>query len=79
MATAIVSIDLDHQAWLGDTRAAIAAEKAAIARPGVPLVVGDLTDEALDAVVAAAAAAGAPLVYAAEGVECVVAAPPTGA
>ena len=53
VATAIVSIDLDHQAWLGDTRAAIAAEKAAIARPGVPLVVGDLTDEALDAVVAA--------------------------
>ncbi len=72
VATAIVSVDLDHQAWLGDTRAAIAAEKAAIARPGVPLVVGDLTDEALDAVVAAAEAAGAPLVYAAEGVECVV-------
>ncbi len=72
VATAIVSIDLDHQAWLGDTRAAIAAEKAAIARPGVPLVVGDLNDEALDVVVAAAAAAGAPIVYAAEGVECVV-------
>ena len=38
----------------------------------MPLVVGDLTDEALDAVAAAAEAAGAPLVYAAEGVECVV-------
>ena len=72
VATAIVSIDLDHQAWLGDTRAAIAAEKAAIARGGVPLVVGDLTDDALDAVAAAAGAAGAPLVYATEGVECVV-------
>jgi dihydrofolate synthase/folylpolyglutamate synthase len=72
VATAIVSIDFDHQAWLGDTRAAIAAEKAGIARPDVPLVVGDLTDEALDAVVAAAGAAGAPLVYAAEGIECVV-------
>jgi dihydrofolate synthase/folylpolyglutamate synthase len=72
VATAIVSIDLDHQAWLGDTRAAIAAEKAAIARPGVPLIVGDLTDDALDAVVAAADAAGAPLVYASEGIECVV-------
>ena len=55
----------------GDTRAAIAAEKAAIAAAGVPLVVGDLTDEALDVVVATAEAAGAPLVYAAEGVECV--------
>jgi dihydrofolate synthase/folylpolyglutamate synthase len=72
VATAIVSIDVDHQAWLGDTRAAIAAEKAGIARPDVPLVVGDLSDEALDAVVAAAATAGAPLVYASEGIECVV-------
>jgi dihydrofolate synthase/folylpolyglutamate synthase len=72
MATAIVSIDLDHQAWLGDTPGAIAAEKAGIARPGVPLVVGDLGDEALDAVVDAAGRAGAPLVYAAEGIECVV-------
>lgn len=72
VATAIVSVDFDHQAWLGDSRAAIAGEKAAIARPGVPLVVGDLADDALDAVVAAAGAAGAPLVYGAEGVECVV-------
>jgi dihydrofolate synthase / folylpolyglutamate synthase len=72
VATAIVSIDLDHQAWLGDTRAAIAAEKAAIARPDVPLVVGDLSDDALDAVLAAAQAAGAPIVYASEGMECVV-------
>lgn len=72
VATAIVSIDLDHQAWLGHTQAAIAAEKAGIARPGVPLVVGDLTDEALNAVVAAADGVGAPLVYASEGVECVV-------
>ncbi len=72
VATAIVSIGLDHQGWLGDTQAAIAAEKAAIARGGVPLVVGDLTDAALDTVVAAADAAGAPLVYAAEGVECMV-------
>jgi dihydrofolate synthase / folylpolyglutamate synthase len=72
VATAIVSIDLDHQAWLGETRGAIAAEKAGIARAGVPLVVGDLDDEALDAVVQAADAVGAPIVFAAEGVECVV-------
>jgi dihydrofolate synthase/folylpolyglutamate synthase len=72
VATAIVSIDLDHQALLGDTPAAIAAEKAGIARAGVPLVVGDLGDEALEAVTRVAGASGAPLVYAAEGVECVV-------
>ncbi len=78
VATAIVSIGLDHEVWLGDTQAAIAAEKAAIARGGVPLVVGDLTEAALDAVVAAADAAGAPLVYAAEGVECMVSSAPDG-
>ncbi|GAB4348064.1 MAG: bifunctional tetrahydrofolate synthase/dihydrofolate synthase [Immundisolibacter sp.] len=37
----ITSIDLDHQQFLGDTREAIGAEKAAIARPGRPLVVAD--------------------------------------
>jgi dihydrofolate synthase/folylpolyglutamate synthase len=37
----ITTIDLDHQAWLGENREAIGAEKAGIARPGRPLVVGD--------------------------------------
>lgn len=37
----ISSVDLDHQAFLGDTREAIGAEKAAIARPGRPLIVAD--------------------------------------
>ena len=37
----ITTIDLDHQAWLGEDREAIGAEKAGIARPGRPLVVGD--------------------------------------
>jgi dihydrofolate synthase/folylpolyglutamate synthase len=62
MATAIVSIDLDHPRELGRTLAGVAAAKAGIARPGVPLVVGDLTDEALDVVVAAAGGIGAPIV-----------------
>ena len=34
----ITPIDLDHQAWLGSTLAAIAAEKAGIIKPGVPVV-----------------------------------------
>jgi dihydrofolate synthase/folylpolyglutamate synthase len=34
----ITDIDLDHQKFLGDTIAAIAAEKAGILRPGVPAV-----------------------------------------
>ena len=38
----ITSIALDHQAYLGDTREAIAAEKVAIGRAGKPLIVGDV-------------------------------------
>jgi dihydrofolate synthase/folylpolyglutamate synthase len=37
--TVLTRIDLDHQAWLGDTLDAIAAEKAAVMRPGVGLAV----------------------------------------
>lgn len=34
----VTSIGLDHQEWLGDTREAIAREKAGIFRPGKPVV-----------------------------------------
>ena len=34
----LTSIDYDHTAWLGDTLAAIAGEKAGIIKPGVPVV-----------------------------------------
>jgi len=34
----IAALGIDHQAFLGDTAEAIAAEKAGIAKPGVPLV-----------------------------------------
>ncbi|SMF64191.1 dihydrofolate synthase / folylpolyglutamate synthase [Alteromonadaceae bacterium Bs31] len=37
----ITSIDLDHQSWLGDTREAIAYEKAGILRQGIPFVCAD--------------------------------------
>ncbi|MCP3728867.1 bifunctional folylpolyglutamate synthase/dihydrofolate synthase [Sphingomonas sp. MG17] len=58
---AIAQLGIDHQSFLGDTAEAIAAEKAGIAKPGVPLVT-----MAYDAPVAAriaevAAAAGAPV------------------
>lgn len=36
--TAIAQLGIDHQFFLGDTLAQIAAEKAGIAKPGVPLV-----------------------------------------
>jgi dihydrofolate synthase/folylpolyglutamate synthase len=40
-AALITSIALDHQDWLGDTREAIAREKAGIMRPGRPVVFAD--------------------------------------
>lgn len=59
--TAITSIGLDHTELLGDTLAAVAREKAAIARPGVPLVLGALPPEALIEIERVAATAGAPI------------------
>lgn len=37
----VTTVALDHQDWLGDTRAAIAGEKAGIARAGRPLLIGE--------------------------------------
>jgi len=37
----VTSIDLDHQNWLGATRAEIGREKAGIFRPDKPAIVGD--------------------------------------
>ncbi len=45
-ATSIVTIDYDHQHILGNTLAEIAAEKAGIIKPGVPLISGSLPREA---------------------------------
>jgi dihydrofolate synthase / folylpolyglutamate synthase len=61
IVTAITSIDFDHQALLGDTLAAIAAEKAGILKPGVPVVVGELPAEADEVVRLTADRLGAPM------------------
>ena len=42
----IMSISLDHQAYLGDRVELIAAEKAGIIKPGSPVVIGAQTEEA---------------------------------
>jgi dihydrofolate synthase/folylpolyglutamate synthase len=39
-ACAITSISMDHREMLGDTLAAIAAEKAGIIKPGIPVAIG---------------------------------------
>ena len=46
MACAITTVALDHQAYLGNTRSAIAFEKAGIIKSGVPVVLGRLDDDA---------------------------------
>jgi hypothetical protein len=61
VATAITSIALDHTDLLGDTLTAIAAEKAGIAKPGVPLLLGRLPVEADREIARIAAAVGAPV------------------
>src|SRR5262245_2264267 len=59
--TAITSIGLDHEEFLGDGIEAIAAEKAGIVKPGVPLVVGPVPAAAQAVIGACAARSGAPL------------------
>jgi len=46
VACVITTISLDHQEYLGNTCSAIAFEKAGIIKPGVPVVVGRLDDDA---------------------------------
>jgi dihydrofolate synthase/folylpolyglutamate synthase len=47
---AITPLALDHQEYLGETLAEIAAEKAAIIRPGVTAIIAPQPPQALDAV-----------------------------
>jgi dihydrofolate synthase/folylpolyglutamate synthase len=69
VVTAVTTIGFDHQQYLGDSLAAIAREKAGIVKPGIPVVVGRLGPEALEAVRAVAAERGAPFVRAHDGVD----------
>lgn len=59
LATAVVSVALDHTRILGPDHATIAREKAAIARAGVPMIFGPLDPEARAAAIAVASEAGA--------------------
>jgi dihydrofolate synthase/folylpolyglutamate synthase len=56
----IAQLGLDHQAFLGNKIEGIAAEKAGIAKAGVPLVTQHYPDRVANRIGEAAAAAGAP-------------------
>jgi dihydrofolate synthase/folylpolyglutamate synthase len=60
--TAITSIAFDHERHLGATLSQIAFEKAGIAKPDTPLVVGRLPGEAMRRIATVAAEVGAPLI-----------------
>ncbi|MGR3711551.1 MAG: bifunctional folylpolyglutamate synthase/dihydrofolate synthase [Shimia sp.] len=58
----ITPISKDHEQFLGDTVAKIAAEKAGIIKRGVPVIVGPQPDDAMDVIEATAAKLGAPVI-----------------
>ena len=62
--TIITSIGLDHCALLGDTRAAIAREKAGIFKRGVTAIVASTDNETSNVFREASGAAGCPLIFA---------------
>ncbi len=55
LVSAVTKIERDHMKYLGDSLTAIAREKAGIAKPGVPLVVGESRPELLQVIRAVAA------------------------
>ncbi|MBU4202365.1 MAG: hypothetical protein KKD59_00140, partial [Acidobacteria bacterium] len=50
IVTVITTISLEHQEWLGDTTAQIAAEKAGVIKPDVPVVCGVEDPDAFDVI-----------------------------
>ena len=63
----IAALGVDHQSFLGDTLLQIAAEKAGIAKPGVPLVTMDYSPPVAARIAKVATAASAKLVTRGEG------------
>jgi dihydrofolate synthase/folylpolyglutamate synthase len=62
LASVITNIQFDHQQWLGDTLAKIAAEKAGIIKPGVPVITAAAEPEALAVIEKTAREKNAPLI-----------------
>lgn len=60
----ITNISLDHVAFLGNSLEKIAAEKAGIIKPGIPVVIGETTPETRPVFTRKAQLAGAPLCFA---------------
>ncbi len=61
LASVITNIQYDHQKWLGETLASIAAEKAGIIKPGIPVITAAEGDQALQVIAETARRQDAPL------------------
>ncbi len=66
VVTAVTNVSLDHTAILGNTKGAIAAEKAGIFKAGVPAIVGERDPETAPVFRRIAESVGAPLTFADE-------------
>ncbi len=62
IVTAITPVGMDHQQYLGDTLAKIAAEKAGIIKRGVPVIIAPQKEEALEVILARARELEAPAI-----------------
>lgn len=62
----ITNISFDHQNMLGDTLEKIAAEKAGIIKPGVPIIIGEQDKETAQVFIDKAASVNAPIVFTGE-------------
>ena len=61
LASVITTIDFDHQQWLGDSLDQIAAEKAGIIKPGVPVITAAEPGRGLEVITETARRLQAPL------------------
>jgi dihydrofolate synthase/folylpolyglutamate synthase len=63
VVSVLTPVGMDHEMWLGETLAKIAAEKAGILKPGVPAVSAPQRPEVRSVIEARAAGVGAPLEF----------------
>ncbi|MDO4934358.1 MAG: Mur ligase family protein, partial [Prevotella sp.] len=71
----VTNISFDHTQFLGDTLAKIAGEKAGIIKRGVPVVIGEATEETRPVFCRKAEEAGAPITFAEDHPEVTAATP----
>jgi dihydrofolate synthase / folylpolyglutamate synthase len=69
LVSVITNIGLDHTQFLGTTLEAIAFEKAGIIKPGIPVVIGEYTNETKQVFSAKAKAANSQIYFASDVIE----------